>query len=98
MPGKQNEALQESYVLQDNSAMLEMLRQRGATEAKCALPKLRELLQDPTSADLGCGVGTITAFLAMSASQLCDGKYHWSESTKMKIHLLKRRAIATNST
>lgn len=50
-----------------------MLRQRGATEAKCALPKLRELPRDPTIADLGCGVGTITAFLAMSASNLCDG-------------------------
>ncbi len=61
-----------SYVLQDNPAINEMLQRRGAREARCVLPSLERLAQHATIVDLGCGVGTITAFIAASASALCN--------------------------
>jgi ubiquinone/menaquinone biosynthesis C-methylase UbiE len=69
----QNES-RDSYVLQDNPAINRMLQRRGAKEARCILPVLEKQQGDTSIVDLGCGVGTITAFIARSAMELCDGE------------------------
>lgn len=65
---------EDSYVLQDNPAINRMLQRRGAKEARCILPVLEKQHGDTTIVDLGCGIGSITAFIASSAMELCDGE------------------------